>query len=153
MFSAFVFFTNRVFWPKNGPVPRRPVNGYKTGNVEMGQTARPEPTGLSLAERLRSVLGEPVACVPGDRIHRQPTRASQTNDISGGVPRDMCKVPDRNRRAVRMGLDSCRTCDAPHHASREARGNCPEGAPFTQPRATPWDRAPESPESSAQPFP
>jgi len=28
MFSAFVFFTNRVFWPKNGPVPRRPVNGY-----------------------------------------------------------------------------------------------------------------------------
>ena len=28
MFSAFVFPGNNDFWPKNGPVPGRPVNGY-----------------------------------------------------------------------------------------------------------------------------
>jgi len=28
MFSAFVFLGDNGYWPKNGPVPRRPVNGY-----------------------------------------------------------------------------------------------------------------------------
>ena len=33
MFSAFVFPVHRVYWPKNGPVPGRPVNGYHVENA------------------------------------------------------------------------------------------------------------------------
>jgi len=66
MFSDFVFPVHRVYWPKNGPVPGRPVHGCESQKEDAvdRKTDRTEEFIRLFAANQRRIYGFVAAMVP-----------------------------------------------------------------------------------------
>ena len=79
MFSAHVTHKNRVDWPKNGPVPTRPVNGYSPPQFRRAES----PDRQSSPKRPEMVLPRHPQSRRSDAIDRAATAARSSRHAAG----------------------------------------------------------------------